>query len=126
MRFKPFGREQMTNEWGTSRTIVSRNAAGVYLGIPPVLVPFLGIACGLVAIVRGARPLPEADGPASPGAQADAKVLCNTTLDSSPNRGIGITDVGGVAPEVGALWSLFGRSVRHRKSNSTSMASKEN
>ena len=100
--------------------------AGVYLGIPPVLVPFLGIACGLVAIVRAAQPLPDAGGPASPGAQADAKVLCNTTLDSSPNRGIGITDVGGVAPEVGALWSLLGRALRHRNNNSTSIASKEN
>jgi hypothetical protein len=36
-------------------------------------------------------------GVASPGAQADAKILCNTTLDSSPHRGIGITDVGGAA-----------------------------
>jgi hypothetical protein len=69
--------------------------AGVYLGIPPVIVlflPFLGIAPGLAAVVRGAQPLPDADGPASPGAQADAKILCNTTLDSSPYRGIGITD----------------------------------
>ena len=71
--------------------------AGVYLGIPPVIVPFLGIACGLAAIVRGTQPLPDADGPASAGAQADAKILCNTTLDSSPHRGIGITDVGGAA-----------------------------
>jgi len=71
--------------------------AGVYLGIPPVLLPFLGIACGLAAIVRGAQPLPDGGGAASPGAQADAKILCNTTLDSSPRRGIGITDVGGAA-----------------------------
>ena len=72
--------------------------AGVYVGIPPVIVPFspfLGIACGLAALVRGAQPLPQADGPASPGAQADAKILSNTTLDNSPNRGIGIIDVGG-------------------------------
>jgi fatty acid desaturase len=70
--------------------------AGVYLGIPPVIVlflPFLGIACGLAAVVRGAQPLPDADGPASPGAQADAKILCNTTLDCSPYRRIDIIDV---------------------------------
>jgi fatty acid desaturase len=73
--------------------------AGVYLGIPSVIVlflPFLGIACGLAAVVRGAQPRPDADGPASPGAQADAKILSNTTLDSSPNRGIDIIDVGGL------------------------------
>jgi len=98
--------------------------AGVYLGIHPGILPLLGIVCGLVAIVRGAQPLPDGtsrriavlgdclrtaamvrgaqprpdgDGAASPGAQADAKILCNTTLDSSPHRGIGITDVGGAA-----------------------------
>lgn len=98
--------------------------AGVYLGIPPAILPFLGIACGLVAVVRGAQSLPDGasgriavlgdglrtaavvrgahplcdgDGVASAGAQADAKILCNTTLDSSHHKGIGITDVGGAA-----------------------------
>jgi hypothetical protein len=71
--------------------------AGVYLGIHPGILPFLGIVCGLAAIVLGAQPLPDGDGAASAGAQADAKILCNTTLDSSPHRGIGITDVGGAA-----------------------------
>jgi hypothetical protein len=71
--------------------------ASVYLGIHPGILPFLGIICGLAAIVRGAQPLPDGDGAASAGAQADAKILCNTTLDSSPHRGIGITDVGGAA-----------------------------
>jgi hypothetical protein len=70
---------------------------GVYLGIHPGILPFLGIVCGLAAIVRGAQPLPDGDGPASAGAQADAKILGNTTLDNSPKRGIGITDVGGAA-----------------------------
>jgi hypothetical protein len=70
---------------------------GVYLGIHPGVLPFLGVVCGLVAIVRGAQPLPHGDGAASEGAEADAKILCNTTLDSSPRRGIGITDVGGAA-----------------------------
>ena len=100
--------------------------AGVYLRISPGILPILGIVCGLAAVVRGAQPLidgtsrriavlgdcmrtaavvrgaqppPDGDRVASPGAQADAKILCNTTLDSSPNRGIGITDVGG-----GAAW----------------------
>ena len=41
---------------------------GVYLGIHPALLPFLGIACGLVAVVRGARPLPEGVGAPSAGA----------------------------------------------------------
>jgi hypothetical protein len=70
---------------------------GVYLGIHPGILPLLGIVCGLVAIVRGAQRLPDPDsgGAASGGAQADAKILSNTTLDSSPHRGIGITDVGG-------------------------------
>ena len=98
--------------------------AGVYLGIHPGILPFLGIVCGLAAVVRGAQPLPDGasrrmavlgdcmrtaavvrgaqplpdgDGAASAGAQADAKILCNTTLDSSPHRGIGINDVGGAA-----------------------------
>jgi hypothetical protein len=71
--------------------------AGIYLGVHPGLLPILGIACGLAAIVRGAQPLPDGHGAASPGAQADAEILCNTTLDSSPHRGIGITDVGGTA-----------------------------
>jgi hypothetical protein len=66
---------------------------GVYLGIHPGILPLSGIACGLAATVRGAQPLPDGDGAVSPGAQADAKILSNTTLDSSPNRGIGITDV---------------------------------
>jgi hypothetical protein len=74
--------------------------AGVYLGIHPGILPILGIVCGLAAIARGARPLPHSDGAASPGAQADAKILCNATLDS-PNRGIGITDVGGTGSGVG-------------------------
>src|SRR5215472_2007887 len=97
--------------------------AGVYLGIHPGILPLLGIVCGLAAIVRGAQPLPEGaratrhvavvgdglrtaaivrgaqprpddDGAASPGAQADAKILSHTTLDNTPHRGIGITDVG--------------------------------
>ena len=71
--------------------------ASVYLGIHPGILPILGIVCGLAAIVRGALPLPDGGGPASPGAQADAKILCNTDLDNSPHRGIGITDVGGAA-----------------------------
>ena len=71
--------------------------AGVYLGIPPVLLPFLGIACGLAAAVRGAQPLLHCDGAPSPGAEADAKILCNTTVNYSRNSGIGITDVGGAA-----------------------------
>jgi hypothetical protein len=33
------------------------------------------------------------DGVGSPGARADAEILSNTTLDSSPHRGIGITDI---------------------------------
>jgi hypothetical protein len=70
---------------------------GVYLGIHPGILPFVGIICGFAAIVRGARPLPDGNGAASAGAQADAKTLCNTTLDSSPQRGIGITDIGGAA-----------------------------
>ena len=70
---------------------------GVYLGIHPGMLPFLGIACGLAAIVRGAQPLPDGDGAASAGAQADAKILCDTTIDSSPDRSIGITDIGGAA-----------------------------
>jgi hypothetical protein len=70
---------------------------GAYLAINPGILPILGIVCGLAAIVRGAQPLPDGGGPASPGAQADAKILCNTTLDNSPDRGIGITDVGGAA-----------------------------
>jgi len=71
--------------------------AGVYLGIYPGILPLLGIVCGLAAVVRVAQPLPDGDGAASSGAQADAKILCNATLDSSPHRGIGITDVGGAA-----------------------------
>ena len=71
--------------------------AGVCLGMYPDILPLLGIVCGLAAIVRGAQPLPDGDGAASPGAQADAKILCNTTLDSSPHRGIGITNVEGAA-----------------------------
>ena len=71
--------------------------AGVYLGIHPGILPFLGIVCGFAAVVRGAQSLPDGDGAASAGAQADAKNLCNTTLDSAPNKSIGITDVGGAA-----------------------------
>jgi hypothetical protein len=68
---------------------------GVYVGIQPAIFPFLGIVCGVAAIVRGTRPLPEGDGAPSTGAEADAKILCNTTVDYSPKSGIGITDVGG-------------------------------
>ena len=99
----------MTSEWRTSRTIVAEcrmnkllwliatvliffgPIVGVYLGIHPGILPFLGIICGLAAIVRGAPPLSDGDGAASAGAQTDAKILCNTTLDSDPHRGIGIT-----------------------------------
>lgn len=65
--------------------------AGIYLGIHPGILPILGIVCGLAAIVRGAQPLPDGDGPASPAAEVDAKILCDTALDNSPRRGIGIT-----------------------------------
>jgi len=71
--------------------------ASVYLGIHPGILPLLGVVCGLAASVRGAQPLPDGDGETPAGAQVDAKILCNTTLDSSPHRGIGITDVGGAA-----------------------------
>src|SRR5262245_22825991 len=69
--------------------------AGAQLGIPPGIFPLLGVACGLVAIVRGARPLPApgGDGTASAGAQADAQILANTNLHGSRRRGIGITDI---------------------------------
>jgi len=70
---------------------------GVYLGVHPAILPFLGIACGLAAAVRGAQPLPDRGGPPSAGAEADAKILCNTTVNYSPNSGIGITDIGGAA-----------------------------
>src|SRR5262249_60610086 len=53
---------------------------GVYLGMHPAILPFLGIACGLTAAVRGAQPLLHCDGPPSPGAEADAEILCNTTV----------------------------------------------
>ena len=70
---------------------------GVYLGVHPAILPLVGIAFGLVAAVRGAHPLPDRDGAPSAGAEADAEILCNTTVHYSPNRGIGITDVGGAA-----------------------------
>ena len=70
---------------------------GVYLGMHPAILPFLGIACGLAAAVRGAQPLLHCDGAPSPGAEADAKILCNATVNYSRNSGIGITDVGGAA-----------------------------
>ena len=70
---------------------------GVYFGIHPAVLPFLGIVCGLAAVVRGSRPLPEGEGAPSTGAEADAKILSNTTVDNSPKSGIGITDVGGAA-----------------------------
>jgi hypothetical protein len=70
--------------------------AGVYLGIHPAILPFLGIVCGLAAAVRGAGPLPDFDDSApSAGAEADAKILSKTTVEYSPKSGIGITDVGG-------------------------------
>ena len=70
---------------------------GVYLGVHPAILPLVGIGFGLVAAVRGAHPLPDRDGAASAGAEADALILCSTTADYSPNSGIGITDVGGAA-----------------------------
>jgi hypothetical protein len=69
--------------------------AGAYLGIHPAILPFLGIACGCVAVARGARPLPEGDGAPSTGAETDARILSNTTVDYSPKSGSGITNVGG-------------------------------
>jgi hypothetical protein len=69
---------------------------GVYVGVHPAILPFLGIICGLAAVVRGAKPLPEGDGSPS-GAEADAKILCNETIDNSTKSDIGITDVGGAA-----------------------------
>jgi hypothetical protein len=72
---------------------------GVYLGIHPGILPFLGIACGLVAVVRGTRALPDIvpDGDApSTGAEADARILSHTSVNYSPKSGTGITDVGGV------------------------------
>jgi len=77
---------------------------GIYLGIHPVLLPVLGILCGLVAVVRGARALPGGaralsygGGSPSTGADADARILCDVSVDHSPKSGIGITDVGGAA-----------------------------
>jgi len=71
--------------------------AGACLGIHPAILPFVGIGCGLVAAVHGAPPLPDCDDAPSAGAEADARILSNYTVDYSPNRGIGITDVGGAA-----------------------------
>jgi hypothetical protein len=71
---------------------------GLYLGLHPGILPFLGIACALVAVVRGTRALPDVapDGDApSTGAEADARILSNTTVNYSPKSGVGITDVGG-------------------------------
>jgi hypothetical protein len=70
---------------------------GLYLGIHPGILPLFGIVCGLAATVRGTQPPPDGHGAASAGAETDAKILCNTTLDNSPHKGIGITDVGGAA-----------------------------
>jgi hypothetical protein len=67
---------------------------GVDLGIHPATLPFLGIVCGLVAVVRGAQPLPEGEGPPSPGAEADAKILrfrsSSLSLVQSPGRSSGL------------------------------------
>jgi hypothetical protein len=68
---------------------------GVHLGVHPAILPLVGIAFGLVAAVRGAHSPPDRDGAPSAGAEADAEILCNITIDHSPNSGIGITDVGG-------------------------------
>ena len=66
------------------------------IGIPPLFSMLAGVACGVIGIVRGAQPLPSGAGLApSRGAETDAKLLANHTVDYVPNRGIGITDVGG-------------------------------
>jgi len=70
---------------------------GVYVGVHPIILPFVGIACALVAIVRGAQPLPAGGGAPSPGAEADAMILANHSVYQPPDRGFGITDVGGAA-----------------------------
>jgi hypothetical protein len=65
------------------------------VGLHPAIPAFVGLACGLVAVMRGARPLPDAGDAASPGAAADARLLGNHRIDAGPGNGIGITDVGG-------------------------------
>jgi len=65
------------------------------VGIPPLLSMLAGIVCGLIGIVRGAQPLPSGRGLApSRGAEVDAKLLANHTVEYAPKPGIGITDVG--------------------------------
>ena len=112
--FEPFGDDNRPNNWPESGTVLLEwrmikllvvaailiffgPIVGVYLGMHSAILPFLGIACGLAAAVRGAQPLLHSDGAPSPGAEADAKILCNTTVNYSRNSGIGITDVGGAA-----------------------------
>ena len=67
------------------------------VGLHPAIPAFAGIACGLIAVMRGARPLPDAGDAASPGAATDARFLSNQIIDRRPNHGLGITDVGGAS-----------------------------
>src|SRR5262249_6243101 len=111
---EPFGDDNRLNNWPESGTVLLEwrmrkllavaailiffgPIVGVYLGMHPAILPFLGIACGLAAAVCGAQPMLHCNGAPSPGAEADAKILCNTTVNYSRNSGIGITDVGGAA-----------------------------
>ena len=66
-------------------------------GIPPLLAALAGVACGIGAVLRGARPLPGGAGMApSSGADADAQAVGHK-IDHAKHNGIGITDVGGAA-----------------------------
>lgn len=66
-------------------------------GIPPLLAALAGVACGIAAVLRGARPLPGGAGMApSRGADADAQAVGHK-INYSRNNGVGITDIGGAA-----------------------------